>query len=38
MVGVVLLVFAILVLGMIAMVGQQRRGNPPRDPRHSGSW
>lgn len=38
MVGVLLLVFAILVLGMIAMVGQQGGRDRPRDPRHSGSW
>ncbi len=38
MVAVLLVVFAILVLGMIGMVGQQRRKDPPRNPHHSGSW
>jgi len=38
MVAVLLLIFAILVLGMIAMVGQQSRGDRKRDPRRSGSY
>lgn len=38
MMAVLLLVFATLVLGMIAMVRRQRRGDRPRNPGHSGSW